>query len=86
MPKLKSMLKDIELCRKAERKEREAKEAEEAAAKNAGDLEKLKRFSAAIEVIRREKMPVMSEKGNRAIVDLIDEKLGEIQKLIEGWK
>ncbi len=70
----------------AERKEREAKEAEEAAAKNAGDLEKLKRFSAAIEVIRREKMPVMSEKGNRAIVDLIDEKLGEIQKLIEGWK
>lgn len=65
----------------AERKEREAKEAEELALKNAGDAEKLTRFSAAIEVIRREKMPVMESPKNRDLVNQIDVKLKEIQEL-----
>lgn len=65
----------------AERKEREAKEAEEAAAKSAGDKEKLDRFGAAIEVIRREKMPVMTSPEYRAIVDKIDGHLKAIQEL-----
>ena len=54
----------------AERKEREAKEAE-----------KLARFGGAIEVIRREKMPVMDSPEYRAIIDKIDEHLKAIQEL-----
>lgn len=74
----------------ADRKAREAKEAEEAQAradeakaKNAGDAEKLTRFSEAIEIIRREKMPVMTNEANRAVVSSIDSKLASIQDLIK---
>lgn len=65
----------------AEREAMEAKAAEEAAAKSAGDTEKLARFGGAIEVIRREKMPVMDSPGYRAIVDKIDGHLKAIQEL-----
>lgn len=65
----------------AERKEREAKEAEERALKSAGDKEKLTRFGTAIEVIRREKMPVMTSSQYREIVDEIDSHLRQIQEL-----
>lgn len=65
----------------AEKEAREAKEAEEAAARSAGDAEKLARFGGAIEVIRREKMPVMTSPEYRAIVDKIDGHLKAIQEL-----
>lgn len=66
---------------KAEREEREAIEAEEQALKSAGDTEKMARFGGAIEVIRREKLPVMESVEYRTIVNKIDEHLKAIQEL-----
>lgn len=72
---------EVRAKEQAEKDKREQAEREEQEARNASDMVKLTKFSEAIEMIRREKLPVVSEK-NRSIVNSIDAKLAEIQVII----
>lgn len=73
---------EVKAKEEGERAERERAEKAEQEARNASDSVKLERFSEAIEIIRREKMPVVSQE-NRYIIEQIDAKFQDIQNIIK---